>query len=81
MSNSEIGDVVEEWELIRREGRLELWKHISTGVWGIYLYENVKQDDEWLLWKECDSEDKAMHKFERIMYMFARLILGDISES
>jgi hypothetical protein len=62
MSSNNIGDTVDGCKLLkrnRRNGRIELWYNHDSGFYGIYLFKNVQQDEEWLSYKETKDKEKA----------------------
>jgi hypothetical protein len=59
--------IVDDWELIERNGRVELWHNRRSGNWGVYLYEHVQQDEPHLLWGLRATKAAAREIFDAVI--------------
>jgi hypothetical protein len=74
MSDASIGDIEYNWELLSRNSKnrkVELWYNSTSGFYGVYLYPNVYQDEDWLAWKETKDRDKAEEISDAIAAMLS----------
>ena len=61
-----IGDMVGDWQLARRDRQVEMWHNTVSDHYGVYLFEQAQMGDEWLLFAIRRSKDAADTLFDRV---------------
>jgi hypothetical protein len=67
MSNNKVNDIEGDFQLIKKDGRVELWYNSKTGSYTVVLYEHIDKDEDQLLDKTVYSEEKAGDIFEIVL--------------
>ena len=70
MSNYNIGGT-DDWgfDLIKREGQVEMWHNPKSGSYLVYLYEHVQQDEGFVLHATKYTRESADWVFDTIISM------------
>ncbi|MEA1958609.1 MAG: hypothetical protein U9N44_02910 [Chloroflexota bacterium] len=71
MSIYQVGNTFEYngtlWEMLRKQGRVELWKSLDSGWYQVLLYRTANVKEDFLMWKRMKSEDRAHVVFDAVV--------------
>ncbi len=71
MSKYKIGEKDKSgWVLVKRNGRVEMFRNLNNDYYGVYLYEHTQRDEHWILHAIRKSREEACNIFEGVADLF-----------